>query len=227
MDDKKEIASIHSARGIIYAFLSNGFMMQVDDKFYKMLSEIIPYLAELSSNSDISYGVDLFNKFINKKNTLQGAAADEFNLELQRKYTYIMCIPGNVPQEESYYTSQEHILNQESYEEMVMLFDKYNIALSDTSFSYDHIGIELKFMSHLSYLSEKALSNEKLYNEILKEQYNFHINHFDKWINEFVAKVNKSAGEEELLFNGLASVLQGFSNEDKVVLLQLLETVNK
>ncbi len=222
MDDK-ELKDLHTARGRIYAFFGNVFMMQPDETFFQMIEEMAAQLAVLSSNKDISYGVDLLNRFMAEKSACYGADADDFNMNIQRKYTYIMCLPENTPQEESYYTSSEHLLNQEAHDEMVNLFAKYNIALNDNSrFTHDHIGIELKFMSFLSYKSGQECGDSALYHPLLNEQYNFHINHFDKWLEDFFKNVSKSAGEEDLLYNGLIYAAKGFIQEDKAVLNQLL-----
>ncbi len=223
MDDKKDIQNLHTARGRIYAFLSNVFMMQPDDTFYKMVSEMLLQLAVLSSNDEISKGVNLLNKFMVKKAAVKDDDYNDFNLEVQRKYTYIMCIPNNAPQEESYYTSSEHLLNQESYEEMALLYEKYKIALDDSSgLSYDHISAELKFMSFLSYKSSEQIVDNDVYHNLIQEQYDFHTNHFEKWVDDLFSNISKSAGEDELLYNGIVYIARGFIKEDKSVLEQLL-----
>ena len=219
-----EIANIHNARGRIYAFLSNVYLNQPDNDFYKMLSEILPQLKEFAAyNEDINNGVTLLDKFLKEKASLKGKDVDEFELECMRKYTSIMCLPNVAPQEESFYTSKDHLLNQESHDEMVALLNKYQLVLDKKyGLYYDHISVEFKFMSYLAYLSAEKVSDSTLYTGLLNEQLDFYTNHFDKWVEEFFNKVLFACGEDELLYRSLVYIARGYLYEDKNLLQQLL-----
>ena len=219
-----EITNIHNARGRIYAFLSNVYLNQPDNDFYKMLSEILPQLKELAAyNEDINNGVTLLDKFLKEKASLKGKDAEEFELECMRKYTSIMCLPNVAPQEESFYTSKDHLLNQESHDEMVALLNKYQLVLDKKyGLYYDHISVEFKFMSYLAYLSAEKVSDSTLYTGLLNEQLDFYTNHFDKWVEEFFNKVLFACGEDELLYRSLVYIARGYLYEDKHLLQQLL-----
>lgn len=219
-----EIANIHNARGRIYAFLSNVYLNQPDDSFYQMLSDILAQLREIAAyNDSINNGVTLLDKFLKEKASLKGKDAEEFELECMRKYTSIMCLPNVAPQEESFYTSKEHLLNQESHDEMVALLSKYQLVLDKKyGLYYDHISVEFKFMSYLAYLSAEKVSDDTLYTGLLNEQLDFHKNHFDKWVEEFFNKVLFACGKDELLYRGLVYTAKGYLYEDKNLLQQLL-----
>lgn len=219
-----EITNIHNARGRIYAFLSNVYLNQPDNGFYQMLSDILPQLKELAAyNENINNGVTLLDKFLKEKSSLKGKDADEFELECMRKYTSIMCLPNVAPQEESFYTSKDHLLNQDSHDEMVALLSKYQLVLDKKyGLYYDHISVEFKFMSYLAYLSAEKVSDSTLYTGLLNEQLDFYINHFDKWVEEFFNKVLFACGKDELLYRGLVYIAKGYLYEDKNLLQQLL-----
>ncbi len=219
-----DLTNIHNARGRIYAFLSNVYLNQPDESFYKLLSDILPQLKEIaSSNDDINNGVLLLEKFLNIKSSKSHTEAEEFELNVQRKYASIMCLPNVAPQEESFYTSKDHLLNQESHDEMVALLSKYQLVLDKKyGLYYDHISVEFKFMSLLAYLSAEKISDSSLYTALLNEQLDFHKNHFDKWVNEFFNKILFACGEDELLFRSLVYIARGYLYEDKNLLQQLL-----
>lgn len=219
-----DLTNIHNARGRIYAFLSNVYLNQPDESFYKLLSDILPQLKEIaSSNDDINKGVSLLEKFLNIKSSKSHTEAEEFELNVQRKYASIMCLPNVAPQEESFYTSKDHLLNQESHDEMVALLSKYQLVLDKKyGLYYDHISVEFKFMSLLAYLSAEKISDSSLYTALLNEQLDFHKNHFDKWVNEFFNKILFACGEDELLFRSLVYIARGYLYEDKNLLQQLL-----
>ena len=140
-----------------------------------------------------------------------------------RKYTSIMCLPNVAPQEESFYTSKDHLLNQESHDEMVALLNKYQLVLDKKyGLYYDHISVEFKFMSYLAYLSAEKVSDSTLYTGLLNEQLDFYTNHFDKWVEEFFNKVLFACGEDELLYRSLVYIARGYLYEDKNLLQQLL-----
>lgn len=219
-----DLTNIHNARGRIYAFLSNVYLNQPDESFYKLLSDILPQLKEIAfSNDDINNGVSLLEKFLNIKSSKSNTEAEEFELNVQRKYASIMCLPNVAPQEESFYTSKDHLLNQESHDEMVALLSKYQLVLDKKyGLYYDHISVEFKFMSLLAYLSAEKISDSSLYTALLNEQLDFHKNHFDKWVNEFFNKILFACGEDELLFRSLVYIARGYLYEDKNLLQQLL-----
>ncbi len=224
MVNNVEMTNIHNARGRIYAFLSNVYLNQPDNEFYKLLSDMMPQLKELTAyNEDIKNGVNLLDIFLQKKASLIGKEAEEFELNIQRKYTSIMCLPNVAPQEESFYTSKEHLLNQASNDEMTALLNKYQLVLDKKyGLYYDHIAVEFKFMSFLAYLSVSNISDSNLYFALINEQLDFHFNHFDKWVEEYFNKVLFACWEDELLYRSLVYIAKGYLYEDKELLQQLL-----
>lgn len=220
---------IHSARGKVYLFLRNCLYDMPNDKFYKMIEDMLFQLGNIvnnSENADIKLGYKGMLNFINIRKTLSGKKLDELNLHISREYTSCLCLPGTAQQEESYYISEDHILKQESNDDMIKLFYKYGFAISEKIQSdYDNVCIELAFMSKLAYMSADT-SNEEEYKNLILEQLNFHINHFDKWIYHFYNKLIEQKIIESKLYKYISQFSKGFIQEDKFLLQELsLRTV--
>lgn len=220
------IRQMHGVRSSVYVFCRKMFSMQPDKEFYDLIEKFITGIsdmAEAGDNENMKQGVNGLKEFISRRNSLSGSKLEEFDLETMRSYTSIICLPYVAPQEESYYTSSEHLLGQESHDDMAVLMNKYNISLTDkVRHNFDHIIVELEFMAYLSKLCSEEISMDK-YEEAVKEQYDFHINHFDKWIYEFFNKVINYNAQENVLYKYLAYFAFGYLQEDKLFLKELLE----
>lgn len=215
---------IHLARGGVYLFLRNCLYNMPDETFYKMIEDMLLQLDKIaneSKNADMQEGYDGMAGFINARKKISGKDLDDLNLHINREYTACLCLPGTAQQEESYYVSEDHILKQESNDDMIKLFYKYGFAVSDKiQADYDNVCMELAFMSKLAYMSAKA-ENEEEYKNLLLEQLNFHTNHFDKWIYKFYNKLIEQKIIESKLYKYIAEFSKGFIHEDKLLLEEL------
>lgn len=220
---------IHSARGSIYLFLRNCLYDMPNETFYKMMEDMLSQLSQIvneSENTDIKNGYNGMLQFINTIKNLSGKELDELNLHINREYTSCLCLPGTAQQEESYYISEDHILRQESNDDMIKLFHKYGFALSaDLQADYDNVCIELAFMSKLAYMSAET-EDENEYSKLILEQLDFHKNHFDKWIYHFYNKLIEQKIIESKLYKYIAEFSKGFIREDKLLLEELNSSNN-
>lgn len=220
------IRQMHSLRSSVYVFCRKVFSMQPEKEFYELIEKFLSSFSnmdEINDNENMKMGINGLKDFIARRNSLTGSSLEDFDLQTSRSYTSIMCLPYVAPQEESYYTSAEHLLGQESHDEMAVLLNKYNISLTDkVRHNFDHIIVELEFMAYLSKLCSEDISMDK-YEQAVKEQYDFHINHFDKWIYEFFNKVINYDAQENILYKYLAYFAFGYLQEDKLFLQELLE----
>lgn len=220
---------IHSARGSIYLFLRNCLYDMPNETFYKMMEDMLSQLSQIvneSENADMKNGYNGMLQFINIRKNLSGKELDELNLHISREYTSCLCLPGIAQQEESYYISEDHILKQESNDDMIKLFHKYGFALSaDLQADYDNVCIELAFMSKLAYMSAET-EDETEYSKLILEQLDFHKNHFDKWIYHFYDKLIEQKIIESKLYKYIAEFSKGFIHEDKLLLEELNSSNN-
>lgn len=220
---------IHSARGSIYLFLRNCLYNMPNETFYKMIEDMLSQLSQIineSENTDMKKGYNGMLQFINIRKNLSGNELDELNLHISREYTSCLCLPGTAQQEESYYISEDHILRQESNDDMIKLFHKYGFALSaELQADYDNVCIELAFMSKLAYMSADT-EDDNEYSKLILEQLDFHKNHFDKWIYHFYNKLIEQKIIESKLYKYIAEFSKGFIHEDKLLLEELNSSNN-
>ena len=221
---------IHSARGSIYLFLRNCLYDMPNETFYKMIEDMLSQLSQIvneSENTDMKKGYNGMLQFINTRKNLSGNELDELNLHISREYTSCLCLPGTAQQEESYYISEDHILRQESNDDMIKLFHKYGFALSaELQADYDNVCIELAFMSKLAYMSADTAEDDNEYSKLILEQLDFHKNHFDKWIYHFYNKLIEQKIIESKLYKYIAEFSKGFIHEDKLLLEELNSSNN-
>lgn len=220
---------LHSARGSIYLFLRNCLYDMPNETFYKMMEDMLSQLSQIvneSENADMKNGYNGMLQFINIRKNLSGKELDELNLHISREYTSCLCLPGTAQQEESYYISEDHILKQESNDDMIKLFHKYGFALSaELQADYDNVCIELAFMSKLAYMSADT-EDDNEYSKLILEQLDFHKNHFDKWIYHFYDKLIEQKIIESKLYKYIAEFSKGFIHEDKLLLEELNSSNN-
>lgn len=219
--------NIHSGRGEIYAFLCRAFG-GIPTDIYEMLSEIAVKLELISANTDnndIIQGTEGIIKFLEARKTLSGKALSDFDAKVLRNYTSIFCLPQSVPVDESIYTSLEHVERADSYYKMKALFKKYNVKKnSKLSENEDFISYEFIFMSKLAYDCADLIKkgDNVAYESYLQEQFDFHKEHFDKWLGNFFGRVMNFGIENDNFYKYLALFAGGFVAEDKKVLKDLL-----
>ncbi len=219
---------LHRVRGFVYNFMYTAFLNVPGDEYYK---EMLTNLSDIKTfsintdNEDMINGIKGLEGFFNRREKLNKEELKEFDLEALRKYTSIFCLGNSVPADESYYTSNDNLLRQESYDKIMELFRKYNFALGEgVCESEEHISMELAFMSKLSFMSVEKLEMENVsdYSNLVREQLNFHNNHLDKWVYDFCERVINYPIEDELIFNNLVIFLRGYLKEDKMLLAELI-----
>ena len=219
---------LHRVRGFVYHFMYTSFLNVPGDEYYKEMVVALPDLKTFSlnaDNEDMVNAIQGLEDFFNKRDKLNKEELSEFDLDALRKYTSIFCLGNSVQADESYYTSNDNLLRQESYDKIMELFRKYNFALGEgVCESEEHISMELAFMSKLSFMSVEKLEmgNISDYNNLVREQLDFHINHLDKWVYDFCENVINYPIENEYVFNNLVIFLRGFLKEDKMLLAELV-----
>jgi TorA maturation chaperone TorD len=219
--DTEFLKSIHSARGEFYSFLCRLFGNVPDGEFYQMLSEMSAKLSDQAKDADnedmLTAGEEIRN-FLNVRNSLSGKELSDFELEVSRNYTAMFCLTDCIHMDESFYTSPEHRERGKSWDEVKSLFKKYSIRrTSKIPENEDFISYEFLFMSRLAYKCVEFIvaGEAESYEGYLKEQHDFHINHFDKWIDTFFNRVIHFGIQGENLYKHLALLGQAFVREDK------------
>lgn len=189
-----DLQEIHGGREVIYAFFSRLFLEPLSESEYKMMQEILPLLKDLEDISETA-GKEIrrLEYFIAEYNSLKNKELDEFKLDNLRAFTRIFALTDSVPNSESYYTSLEHLVNQESREQVLKLYRNFGF---DTDFHNsnepdDFIAYELMFLSYLSRKTVRCMQDGKEYNYniIVNVQKEFIKDHLLSYIDEFINKM--------------------------------------
>lgn len=228
LENKEALKNIHLARGEMYSFLSRVFANVPDDDFYTMATAVNKKLLLLgieTDNGDIKSGTEELQAYLKERSKLKGKELSDFDVLAARAFTFLFCLPKSIPVDESNYTSPEHRERDTSWVDMVNLFARYGVQKTKRiSENEDFISYELLFMAKLSYDLSECIEKgeEERYAELLKAQYDFHINHFDKWMPSFLGNVINSTIETKKFYSSLARIAFGYINEDKVALRELV-----
>lgn len=190
------LQEIFNGREVIYAFFAKLFLEPLNENEYKMVQDILPLLKDLEDISDIAkHNFSRLEDFVTKYNSLKDKELDEFKLDNLRAFTRIFSLTDSVPNSESYYTSLEHLVNQESREHVLMLYNKFgfNTDYHDSNEPEDFISYELMFLSYLSKKVAICMQYEKKdnYNIVIKAQKEFIKIHLLTYIDEFIYNMEK------------------------------------
>ncbi len=215
MTNEQEL-SIHEGRGRLYKFFSNVYLTMPDEAFYKQISDMVPSLEMLANSiedDELQSAVETIKQFL----------ADKDDNEQLLKYTSMFCIPEAIILEESYYTSPNKMIMQQAYEEMVMMFAKYQFQLPEhLKVHEDNLVAQLYFMSSLAFATVEAIKNGKEddYKLLIAEQNYFHNVRFDKWIEVVCNKIINFPIDEQL-YKSITMLLLSFIKQDKALLQEI------
>jgi TorA maturation chaperone TorD len=226
--EKRVLRTVHSARDEFYSFLCRVFGSIPDKEFYRILSEMPAKLGDFiasSGNQDMLDAEKGIKSFLDERSALSGRELLDFELEVLGNYTAMFRLTKSIPMDESFYTSPECREKGKAYEEMIALFRRYGIRkIGKIPENEDFVSYEFLFMSKLACSCSKFAGSGKFdkYEVCLKEQVDFHTNHFDRWIYHFFELVIASGIGSEKIYKHLARLGRGFLKEDKLALTALV-----
>lgn len=158
---------ILEGREVIYSVLSKIFLDVPNKNMYEMITKVFPLMKDFVSNE---YAQNIMNQL---NDYISNSLTDEFLLNWQRDYTRLFCLTDSVPVSESYYTSIEKLVMQESREQVLALYRKCKFNMNHTSNEpEDHISYELMFISFLS-KQAKLANDENILKELMNIQMQF------------------------------------------------------
>ena len=158
---------ILEGREVIYSVLSKIFLDVPNKNMYEMITKVFPLMKDFVSNE---YAQNIMNQL---NDYISNSLTDEFLLNWQRDYTRLFCLTDSVPVSESYYTSIDKLVMQESREQVLALYRKCKFNMNHTSNEpEDHISYELMFVSFLS-KQAKLANDENILKELMNIQMQF------------------------------------------------------
>ena len=186
-----------------------------------MLRMLVSGMSEMSDgSSETEYGIKGITDVLNKRDALSEKEQAEFDLDILRGYTQIFCLTKSVPTSESYYTSVDKIVMQESRDDALRLYESAGFSMDlDSNEPEDYIASELMFMSYLSKAAKNACLSgnlERLEN-VLEFQRKFIETHLFTWLDKFVDGISKYSCAERL-YDFIGNLTLGYVKDDKELL---------
>jgi TorA maturation chaperone TorD len=210
------VREVNTGREVFYNFLSRSLKTEVDDAYLEMIVALLPYIENMTSQTDVvplNTGGKLLKEFGNHLTGLNIGSKKEILLDLARDFAYLFLTgPKSVPTCESVYRSPEHLLKQGSYLEVLRIYNLagFNVPV-DFKEPEDHIAIQLKFMAVLSKGIGKAIdaANYGEASRLLEIQIKFFKEHLNKWIPQFCDMLISTA-QERYFYQAIAELTKGF-----------------
>lgn len=205
-------------RGVLYSFLSRGFLKETDEEFLDVVKNI-DYSC-FDDDTTMDRGFRLLKKFRESISSLT-------LLNLARDYARTFLGAGLAKNAgaypyESVYTSGERLLMQESRDEVMKMYSTEELGRIDKfKEPEDHLAFELEFMAHLCRKSVEALesgSKDEL-KKYIDKQKEFYDKHLGVWAESFCDDVVKVSRED--FYKAFALITKGFMEEEKESLAAL------
>jgi len=126
---------------------------------------------------------------------------------------------------ESVYTSDEHLLMQDSRDKVVALYYAEQLDIKESfRLPEDHIACELAYMAHLNQLAAGAIKRDIVADSIAKQQ-NFLSQHILVWVPAFCADLSKATNSD--FYSWIADLTRDFVESETETLLQLSTNLNE
>ncbi|WP_099188827.1 TorD/DmsD family molecular chaperone [Tepidibacter mesophilus] len=220
-----EHANIIETRMFLYNILKYAFYVEPNIELIKLFSED-DFLMNLPFKEEdclISEGIYDLIEYFKKNDVLE---TNNFKC-LHWDYTKMFVGPGSLPAPPwgSAYITEDRLLFQESTLDARKSYLKYNLIVKNyLQEPDDHIGSELDFMYRLCEFAVKNIDKPNKLIEILEDQRSFLNEHIGKWVFEFSDDIIEYS--DTLFYKGIAKILKGFIRIDKVIVSDLIKTLN-
>jgi TorA maturation chaperone TorD len=227
MSDLNEFAEVHAGRDALYNSFSRFFLFGPDEAMYDTLSHVLPSLELIVEEPDEAF-TDALSKvqtLLSERKKLSGEDLAEYDLEVLRNYTRVLCLTDSVPTTESYYTSVEKLNMQDARDEVLALYKRYRMPKNPShNENEDFISVELAFLSFMASKTAEFLRNgdEGKADEYISVQSEFIEKHLNRWVSQFVAGFKKYK-EGERFYYPLGVLLLTFLREDAFFLEAALQ----
>lgn len=209
-------------RAQMYRFLSRLYLTEVDELLLDALEQM--EFPQTCPDSEMAEGYEQIASYIKReKEQMEAAKASPDGVKLQRQeilddlavdYARVFLSAGVASGKaafpfESVYTSRQHLMMQESRNEVIALYAQKGIAPGKEMYRVpeDHLGLLLEYMALLC--QEEAAGERTAAAKTPKEQQReFLSQHLKNWVFAFTADLLKYASTD--FYRGLAKLTRGF-----------------
>ncbi len=199
----QQIKAFNEKRAEIYWWLSSVFSSELSTKEIEQYRqpEIRTFLAGLGENQQLEAPVKLFcshiDELLSKENAQVLLAGSYYNL-------FLKCDQSSVLPYASLYIDKSQIKDKTPAQSIAELMEKNGVHVQEhTDEPYDHLAVELDFLSHLIIRSNEFEQSAHM-EEALHFQADYIRNHLLTWVPEFSFRCSK---EDKLGFYASISVL--------------------
>jgi len=219
---------VSEARIFSYDLLRQTFLQEPDQSYLVTLKDedILRGFPFAEENHLIQEGISLVTHFLDQN----ASSLDELLDRLRWDYTRLFIGPEKLPAPpwESVYLSRDGLLFQKQTMEVRRLYRQFGyVPINYPHEADDHLGLELDFLFKLASRTKEEIDQKKFDPalDLLKEQSSFLEEHLLKWIPSFVEDVHEAA--ETSFYQGLAKILHGYLEQDRIVIDELAETIRQ
>jgi TorA maturation chaperone TorD len=225
------IEAIHllcEARVFSYDILRQIFITELEQRLLTTIKDedILSGFPFNEENLLIQEGISLANQFLEQSDS----SFEELLDALRWDYTRLFIGPEKLPAPpwESVYMSRDRLLFQKQTMQVRRIYRKFGYIPSNHPHEADdHLGLELDFMFRLALRTKEDIDQKEFDSalDLLQNQSSFLEEHLLKWVPLFVKDVLGSA--ETPFFQGMAKILQGYLEQDRVVIDEITEAIRK
>lgn len=204
-----------------YTFFARVYRVEIDEALLKNMAEVLSFDEEATGS---------FGEGAREVNQYLAALSPASLLDLKVDYARLFLGAGVSTSEaaypyESVYTSEGHLVMQDSYEAMVKLLRKKGLAPANGSVEpADHIAFELEYMARLieqgTVFAQQG--DEQSVRKNIAEQAAFLSEHLLNWVPGFVADLERYASSD--FYRGIGKMTYGLLKMDQEELRSLAES---
>jgi TorA-specific chaperone len=218
-DKAIDLAGLMETRAHAYGLLARLFREEIDKETMRGLCSM--RFPTSTGNSSVDEGYRLLHEYLKY-------AWDDSITELAIDYArtfighgvngYSAAYPF-----ESVYTSERRLLMQDARAEVLKVLRSNDLKRGNWTEGEDHIALELEFMQRMSMRTAEALriDDEDSAIKHVQTQQAFIRTHLLNWLPLLVADMRQFSRTK--FYQGLASLLMGYLEEDDAVLTELLD----
>lgn len=217
MESRADEFEILEQRENFYRFLGRVYRTEVDQGMWEGLTKMA--FPEETGDPDLDLGYRMLAGYLKNpgEDPLTDLAVDYARIFLAAGvYEGIAAVPF-----ESVYTSKDHLIMQDAWEEIVKLYGEKGMGPKEKDLPEDQLGLELEFVAKMIGEARAALEkgDRAGYEKSLKEQLAFVSKHL-AWVPALCEDVQKCPGTD--FYKGAAYLTKGFVRIDRELLEELL-----
>ncbi|MCC8142393.1 MAG: molecular chaperone TorD family protein [Lachnospiraceae bacterium] len=226
MEKKDEIVTLIRQRADMYRFLARLYVLEVDAELLSRMKQMV--FPTDCTDIDLADGYEQLKQYLD---TVADSEPEEGQqsmedavIDLEVEYARIFLAAGVASggaafPYESVYTSEDHLVNQEAFGDVAILYAAKGLKAREDMYRIpdDHAGLEFEYMARLcdAAVAAAEAEDEAGLDESMQEQRTFYRDHL-RWIAMFGEDIRKYASTD--FFRAIGRITRGFMTEETALL---------